>query len=391
MHYLRKINQPRRFESLFLFVTSRCNSVCRTCFYWDNLNKNEDLTFEQLETISRTAPPFRKLWLSGGEPFLRPELARIITMFARNNGVENVNLPTNGLLPARTDEVIGEVLADNPRLTVDLNFSLDGLANTHDTIRGVPRNFERTLSTISLMEQKYGGVRRLRRNVLSVITTENYRELVELGMRLLGEDQVSGHYFEIIRGNPMDPQLKRLPREELRELHRRLLHVHEQYADRLFEHQPAPVRWFGKMYYLGNLKFHFDIHEQCHYEPRRWPMPCTAGATSAVIDHNGGFRACELRPSLGRVQDFGFNLKQVLASPQMQAEVEDIPRANCWCTHSCFIHDSAKFAPRVLLFSIPWRYLKARIHRLTLMEVDELEKFRTPLQPGAVSSALPPV
>ena len=376
---VKKINRRRQLESLFLFVTSRCNSVCQTCFYWDNLNKNQDLSFEQIEGLSRTAPPFRKLWLSGGEPFLRPELADIITMFARNNGVDTVNLPTNGLLARKIDQVVGRVLEDNPNLSIDLNFSLDGLANTHDTLRGVPRNFQRTLETMALMERNYRGVRRLRRNVVSVITTDNYRELVELGLKLLGDGNASGHYFEIIRGNPLDPRLKHLPPEELRALHQRLFSIHEQYADRLFDGlSPAP-RWFARMYYLGAVKFHFDVHQQCHYEPHRWPMPCTAGATSVVVDHNGEFRACEMRGSLGRVQEFDCNLTQVLASPQMKAEVEEIPRANCWCTHSCFLHDSMKFAPRVLLFSLPWRYLKARLGRLPQTDVKELEKFRVPL------------
>ena len=34
----------RQFNSLFLFVTSRCNSLCRTCFYFDKLNSKDDLT-----------------------------------------------------------------------------------------------------------------------------------------------------------------------------------------------------------------------------------------------------------------------------------------------------------------------------------------------------------
>ena len=59
--------------------------------------------------------------------------------------------------------------------------------------------------------------------------------------------------------------------------------------------------------------------------------------------------------------------------------MDEIPRANCWCTHSCFLHDSMKFAPRVLLFSLPWRYLKARLGRLPQTDVQELEKFRMPL------------
>src|SRR5258706_14071987 len=70
--------RARQFNSLFLFVTSRCNSLCRTCFYFDKLNSKDDLTVEQIERISETAPPFRKLWISGGDPFLRAELAEVV-------------------------------------------------------------------------------------------------------------------------------------------------------------------------------------------------------------------------------------------------------------------------------------------------------------------------
>jgi molybdenum cofactor biosynthesis enzyme MoaA len=42
---------------LFLFVTSRCNLVCRTCFYFDKLNSLDDLTADEIGRISETAPP----------------------------------------------------------------------------------------------------------------------------------------------------------------------------------------------------------------------------------------------------------------------------------------------------------------------------------------------
>ena len=93
--------RAREFQSLFLFVTSRCNARCRTCFYFEKLNRRDDLTFDEIARLSETAPPFRKLWISGGEPFLRDELADILAMFVRRNGVRNINLPTNGLLPDR--------------------------------------------------------------------------------------------------------------------------------------------------------------------------------------------------------------------------------------------------------------------------------------------------
>src|SRR5512142_136437 len=124
-HYAKALFRPAGLESVFLFVTSTCNSLCRTCFYWDELNRGRDLTFEQLETLSRTAPKFRKLWISGGEPFMRKELAEIIELFYVNNGVRQINLPTNGLLPAKVESVISALLERCPELVIDLNFSLD--------------------------------------------------------------------------------------------------------------------------------------------------------------------------------------------------------------------------------------------------------------------------
>ncbi len=375
-HYAKTVFRPVRLESVFLFVTSTCNSLCRTCFYWDELNQGRDLTFAQLERVSRTATSFHKLWISGGEPFLRKELAEIIELFYRNNGVRHINLPTNGLLPEKVESVLDALLARCPELVIDLNFSLDGLANTHDAIRGVPNNFQKTLATMERAAARWKGVRRLRRNVVTCVTAENYRELVELGLKMMAETDSDGHYFEIIRGNPLDPELKKLPAAELAELHRRLMWFHERYADKLFAHVPQPARALARAYYLGNIKFHFDIHLQNHYGLASWPMRCTAGETTIVIDHDGHFRACELRSKLGRLQDFGFDLSAALHSAAMQQEIAAIPQAQCWCTHSCWIHSSSKFSPRVLLFHIPWAYLKSRWERLPQTEISDLERFR---------------
>jgi len=265
LRYTKSVFRPIGLESVFLFVTSTCNSLCRTCFYWDELNSGRDLTFEQLRTLSETAPRFHKLWISGGEPFLRKDLAEVIELFYRNNGMRHVNLPTNGLLPAKLEAVVDYLLERCPELTVDLNFSLDGLANTHDAIRGVPNNFEKTLATVHLAEKRYQANKKVRRNIVSCITAENYKELVALGLKMLRETKSDGQYFEIVRGNPMDPDLKRIPPEELHELHRKLMWFHEQYAEGLYAHLKQPARGMAKAFYLGNIKLHFDIHQQNHY------------------------------------------------------------------------------------------------------------------------------
>jgi len=355
--------RQRGFHSLFLFVTSRCNSLCRTCFYFEQLNKADDLSFDQIARIAATAPSFGKLWISGGEPALRDELGPIVELFVRRNGARHLNLPTNGLLPKRIFAAVDYLLERCPELSIDLNVSLDGLADTHDAIRGVPNNFQKSLATLEEAERRYRGQRRLRRNVVSVITSRNYLELRELGRRLLAENRLDGHYFEVVRGVTPDGEIKAVPHEELRALHRRLLPLYRHYAARLFAHLPAPARAVATVYYLGNIRFHFELHERCLEGPQRWPMPCTAGETSLVIDHNGGFRACELRGVVGRLQDYDFDLSAALRSTAVRAEVERIQTANCWCTHSCFIQDSSKFSPLVQLFHIPWMYARQLMER----------------------------
>ena len=37
---------------LILFINSICNQSCEHCFYWRNLNRRDDLTFEELTALS---------------------------------------------------------------------------------------------------------------------------------------------------------------------------------------------------------------------------------------------------------------------------------------------------------------------------------------------------
>jgi hypothetical protein len=66
---------------------------------------------------------------------------------------------------------------------------------------------------------------------------------------------------------------------------------------------------------------------------------------------------------LGNLREFGFDVSAALTSEAMRNETAAIPRANCWCTHSCFIQDSSKFSPRVQLFVIPWAWFRQRLRR----------------------------
>ena len=49
---LHKLMRKKKLEGFFLFVTSRCNAKCKTCFYHEELNSNEDMTFEEIKKMS---------------------------------------------------------------------------------------------------------------------------------------------------------------------------------------------------------------------------------------------------------------------------------------------------------------------------------------------------
>jgi MoaA/NifB/PqqE/SkfB family radical SAM enzyme len=377
--FLHKLIRKEKLEAFFLFVTSRCNSNCRTCFYHDELNSNQDLSFEEMKKMSETSPKFDKLWLSGGEPFLRDDLVDIIKLFHINNGAKVINLPTNGLLTKKIDEGVGRLLTECPELSIHLNFSVDGLGKTHDNIRGVPGNFGKTITTMELIKDKYGENPNLIQNVATVVTPEALDEMFDLGVYLLTKDLVSTQFFEVVRGDPKDPTTKNLTVNQIEDLRKKVFPLIEEQADRLFKDFKGPKKSLAKTYFLGFVRFVNGLQDENYFEPKNWGMKCTAGTTTIVVDHNGSFRSCEIRPAIGKLQEFDFNINKALHSDLMKKEVDEIgggSNANCWCTHGCWIMSSLKFNPRALLFRIPWAKYKAkgdRIKNFVLPDI-ELEK-----------------
>jgi len=72
------------------------------------------MTFDEINKLSSTMPKFHDLWLSGGEPFLRKDLANIIHLFYTNNNIRDVRIPTNGLPTEQTIKTVVAVLEGCP-------------------------------------------------------------------------------------------------------------------------------------------------------------------------------------------------------------------------------------------------------------------------------------
>ncbi|MDT5121919.1 MAG: Fe-coproporphyrin synthase [Acidobacteriota bacterium] len=357
---LRSTKRAKRLGTVILFVTSRCNAFCKTCFYHEELNQPGDMTFEQIEKVSQTMPTVTDLWLSGGEPMLRRDLTKIIDTFIENNSVNRVIIPTNALVKTRTFEVVDHALGTYPALDLYLNIALDGYGKTHDEIRGVPGNWEKTLDCIeSLYPLKEKYTDRFRLNVNTVVCAENYTEIEKLSEYLWKNFRLDGHYFNIVRGETLvGDEIKQVPPEALPEMYERVSALTKRYGDRMFAEDDASRRFIKNVAYVGAITTHYRTQHENFARTTAWPFPCTAGETTAVIDYNGDVRACELREKFATLADYDYDFGVLWATQERQTELGAIDEGRaCWCTHVCFIHDSMRHSRRAMLYEVPKNYL----------------------------------
>ena len=357
---LRSSKREKRLGTVILFVTSRCNAFCKTCFYHAELNHPGDLTFAQLEKVSRTMPPITDLWLSGGEPTLRRDVSEIIDTFVNGNGVRRVIIPTNALIKARVFDIVDRALARHPELDLYLNIALDGYGETHDRIRGVPGNWEKALDCIEFLyplKERYRD--RFRLNVNTVVCAENYTEIEKLADYMWANFRLDGQYFNIIRGETLvGDQIKQVPPEALPAMYSFVSSLTKRYGDRMFAGDDASKRFIKNVAYVGAITTHYRTQLANFEGPNPWPFPCTAGETTAVIDYNGAVRACELREKFATLVDYDYDFGALWSAQERQTELQGIDGGKaCWCTHVCFIHDSLRHSRKGLLYELPKNFL----------------------------------
>ena len=342
----------KELDLVILFVTSVCNARCRTCFYWLELNRKGDMSYEELSELSSTMPRFHDLWLSGGEPFLRKDLAKIICMFYTNNGIRDVRIPTNGLPTEQTIQVVKAVLEQCPALQLEIDISIDGFSETHDRIRAVPGNFQKALQTMAKLESLRMQWPNLTLYVNSVITTENRNEIVRLGQYFKQNNNLDGHYFQIIRGEPKDPTLQTIEPESLKATYQEVLPLNLFYVSKS-KGRNSKLNGLRRAFWKAGYVFSYDTQFRNYAHRQKWKMPCTAGQTSIVIDYNGDVRVCELRKPIGNLRRYGMDFRKFWSSLERRNEVRQVKTDECFCTHICFMYDSMRHSKRVMLWELP--------------------------------------
>ena len=134
-------------------ITYWCQSRCVSCNIWQFKPKGE-LTIDEIREFASKNRHFRWIELTGGEPFLRPDIVEIAKAFyGTSKGLYILTIPTNSL--CSHDMVVrrvGEILALGiPKVAITV--SLDGHREVHDRIRGVPGNYDRAIEMFKKLRE----------------------------------------------------------------------------------------------------------------------------------------------------------------------------------------------------------------------------------------------
>jgi MoaA/NifB/PqqE/SkfB family radical SAM enzyme len=166
----------------------RCNFKCLSCNVYER--KVVELTADEWDKVFQSmgkAPAW--MTFSGGEPFLRKDLPRIIGSAVRHCRPAVVNIPTNGWFTARVVEGVKTICTENPDIQLVVNLSIDHhVPERHDVLRGAAGSYERLMATMAGLRAL--GLPNLTVGCHTVVSNANVDDFpaVAQGLAKLGAD-----------------------------------------------------------------------------------------------------------------------------------------------------------------------------------------------------------
>lgn len=307
---------------VLLELTLDCNSRCGTCAIWKTPTKikKQQLSLNEIKDFFRTSGrDIIWLALSGGEITLHSQFPAIIAAAKQYcPSLRLVTFTTNGLLPRKALEYAECIRGIG--IESFITISLDGDAEVHDRIRGVPGNHALAWETYEL----------LRRNGIRVhfgltIGNENGTFIAREYRRLRGKIKA----ITIVHGGGIYGQRNAQDDETIA----RSLEV----VDANYE-----ITGLGdlieRMYVRLSLSF---VRAQRSTNA----VPCSVGHTSLHVKPDGTASLCMFMPDIGNVRS-GASLRELVNSQRSLEMLREIKKDNCpHCWMNCYAPHSIMYSP----------------------------------------------
>lgn len=319
-----------------LILTYRCPMRCQMCNIWQHPTKKEE---EICAADLKTLPRLKFINLTGGEPFIREDLAEIVEECYRHT--ERIVISTSGWFEDR-------VVALARRFPqIGIRISIEGLSQKNDELRGRPGGFDkglRTLLTLRGMGLKDIGFGCTVSNHNSGDMLALYRLSRELGMEFATAAFHNSYYFHkddnvITNQDVVCKDFEQLIRWQLAERH--------------------PKSWFRAWFNMGLINY---------VRGGRRMLPCEAGSANFFIDPWGEVYPCNgleekyWMESMGNIRTAGdfMTVWRSERAAEVRAKVRTCPK-NCWMvgTASPVMHKYVRFPLKWALRN-RWRAMRGK-------------------------------
>ena len=319
----RNLGKPVLLPFNYTFsLTYRCNSKCKTCNIW-KIKKAFELNTEEWISVIKSLgnSPFW-ITLSGGEPLLRRDLEEIVKVINEINKPKFITIPTNGLIDqTRKIERILKILDEKTKLI--LNFSVDGIGEQHDFIRGVKGSWERVLKMYKNSKKLKERFENLYIGVHTVISVYNVKEFEKIARFIVENLRPDSYITEIAenRKELYNLNLKITPSlPEYKKAIKFLLEIMEKEKRKsLFE-----VQALRREYYKYVINF---------LSNEKSLIASYAGFASVHITPSGEVWDCAVVGNeLGKLEEFDYNFKKLWKSEEANRVREKIKKS-----HKCVL------------------------------------------------------
>ncbi len=344
-HHLHKaIIKKNQLPSYFIyFPTNRCNLSCSHCFYHDSLNKRfNELSLAEIDSFTKTMDPLLNLVLTGGEPYLKHDIAQIVRIFYENTKVPILTIPSNGWYLEKMNRQIRNMMNWCPELILNQLISIDGLQEDHDKIRGVNGSFKKALNSIEFIRGLQKEFERINIGTITTFTSENQNKMKDIVKGIYELARPDNIAINLIRGDPKE--------KVNMNLNMKLYQEAVEYRDNLFysKKMSGHIRFKGdKIATAGRIVLNNMVKKI--FEKNKYQMPCYAANISGVMYPEGQVYPCEILNKshlIGNIRDFNLNFRQLWLSQKAKEEVNFIRKTKCFCTHECFNQVNILFNPK---------------------------------------------
>jgi len=274
------------------------------CNIWKKEAAGE-LGLEEIERFFKKSNSFSWVGLTGGEPFLREDIAEVIKIISDNcKELFAIHFATNGTLTDKIMDVIEGTLKYKRNIKLVFTLSIDGPPHLHDEIRGLEGSWARCIGTFRGLRK----IKAVRARIGTTLSHYNFDRFPDIFTALRGAypplrfDDITINIFHkslFYYNNGHMPELNYLSIIKA--------------IDRILEmdKDPPSINNFLRRSYLKLYKR--------YARSKKPPLKCQALSATCLLGPQGDIYPCGIHGlKVASIQEYNYDLGKIWLNPQIE-------------------------------------------------------------------------